>query len=160
MLFSAFSYLLLFYAHCYMHELFPLHTHSPWSRSDDPGFARPDIGRLFLMCRCSMRRYALRGAWVLSLWFWYTCILFLLSFFDSCISPLTSIQLSFSSCYSLLSCAVLYVLLQWSLIIKVLIHSLFRLQFRLSVYTWGIFLAYMRRHNVSISLGLGRYKIP
>ena len=23
----------------------PLHTHSPWSRSDDPGFARPDIGR-------------------------------------------------------------------------------------------------------------------
>ena len=45
----------------------PLHTHSLWSRSDDPGFARPDIGRLFLMCRCSMRRYALRGAWVLSL---------------------------------------------------------------------------------------------
>ena len=26
--------------------LSPLHTHSPWSRSDDPGFARPDIGRL------------------------------------------------------------------------------------------------------------------
>ena len=25
----------------------PLHTHSLWSRSDDPGFARPDIGRLF-----------------------------------------------------------------------------------------------------------------
>ena len=25
--------------------LSPLHTHSPWSRSDDPEFARPDIGR-------------------------------------------------------------------------------------------------------------------
>ena len=25
----------------------PLHTHSLWSRSDDPGFARPAIGRLF-----------------------------------------------------------------------------------------------------------------
>ena len=30
-----------------LHELFPLlHTHSLWSRSDDPGFARPAIGRL------------------------------------------------------------------------------------------------------------------
>ena len=25
------------------------------------------------------------------------------------------------------------------------------------MYTWGIFLAYMRRHNVSVSLGSGRY---
>ena len=38
--------LIVIYAHVLMHELFPLlHTHSPWSRSDDPGFARPDIGR-------------------------------------------------------------------------------------------------------------------
>ena len=29
----------------YARAIFPLHTHSPWSRSDDPGFARPDIGR-------------------------------------------------------------------------------------------------------------------
>jgi len=35
----------------------------------------------------------------------------------------------------------------------------FRLQLRLSVYTWGIFLAYMRRHNVSVSLGSGRYRV-
>ena len=99
----------------------PLHTHSLWSRSDDPGFARPVIGRLFLMCRFSMRWYALRGAWVLSLWFWYTCILFLLWFFV----PIYYLWLLFSclflSCYSLLSCVVLYVLLQWSLIIIVLI---------------------------------------
>ena len=38
-------FLLLFMHTVYMHELSPLHTHSPWSRSDDPGFARPDIGR-------------------------------------------------------------------------------------------------------------------
>ena len=37
--------LIVIYAHVYMHELSPLHTHSLWSRSDDPGFARPDIGR-------------------------------------------------------------------------------------------------------------------
>jgi len=36
-------------------------------------------------------------------------------------------------------------------------YSLFRLQFRLSAYTWGFFLTYMRRHNVSVSLGSGRY---
>ena len=49
LLFSLF-YLQLFLL-LYMHMvssarvLSPLHTHSLWSRSDDPGFARPDIGR-------------------------------------------------------------------------------------------------------------------
>ena len=47
-LFSAFSYLLLLFMHCLSaRALSPLHTHSLWSRSDDPGFARPAIGRLF-----------------------------------------------------------------------------------------------------------------
>ena len=30
----------------YARAIFPLHTHSLWSLSDDPRFARPDIGRL------------------------------------------------------------------------------------------------------------------
>ena len=106
LLFSAFSYLLLLFMHIVLlHELFPLlHTHSPWSRSDDPGFARPDIGRLFLMCRCSMRRYALREAWVLSLWFWYSCIFFfLLLFLDSCTSHLACHSIPVISWFYLLS---------------------------------------------------------
>ena len=37
--------LIVIYAHCSSARAFPSHTHSPWSRSDDPGFARPDIGR-------------------------------------------------------------------------------------------------------------------
>ena len=39
--------LIVIYAHCsYARAISPFtHTHSPWSRSDDPGFARPDIGR-------------------------------------------------------------------------------------------------------------------
>ena len=54
-----------------LHELFPLYTHSLWSRSDDPGFARPDIGRLFLMCRCSTRLFVLRGTGRSFFYFWY-----------------------------------------------------------------------------------------
>ena len=52
----------------YMHELSSLHTHTHTltrSLSDDPGFARLDIGRFVLLCRCSMRLYILQGAWVL-----------------------------------------------------------------------------------------------
>ena len=51
----------------------------------------------------------------------------------------------------------LYVLLQCSFNIMLLIMACSG-YFRLSVYTWGIFLAYMRRHNVSVSIGSGRYK--
>ena len=58
--------------------------------------------------------------------------------------------------YQRVSCVHLYVVLQWYrsyLVIIKLVHG----YFRLSVYTWGIFLAYIRRHNVSVSLGSGRY---
>ena len=99
------------------------HTHSPWSRSDDPGFARPDIGRLFPLCRCSMRLYDLRGTGLSLFWFWYSFLfLFLLLFFDSCISPLASILflISFQILYSLI--CIIAVTYDY-----VLIYSLFRL---------------------------------
>ena len=152
----------------------PLHTHSPWSRSDDPGFARPDIGRLFLMCRCLMRRYALRGAWVLFLWFWYFCIfLFLLLFLDSRISHLACHSIPVISWFYLYRFQLPFSCHCSSAIIVIFMYmcycsdhwlSCFRFiacsgYFRLSVYTWGIFLAYMRRHNVSVSLGSGRYSL-
>ena len=41
---------------------FPLYIHTHRSLSDDPGFVRPDIGRLFLLFRCSLRPYASRRA--------------------------------------------------------------------------------------------------
>ena len=123
LLFSLFYLLLLLLL--FMHivssarVLSPLHTHSLWSRSDDPGFARPDIGRLFLMCRYSMRRLArsLGHLPLILVYLHFILVIILCSY----ISPLTSVQLPFSSCCSLLSCVVLYVLLQWSLIIIVLI---------------------------------------
>ena len=115
----------------------PLHTHSLWSRSDDPGFARPDIGRLFLMCRYSMRRYALRIAGASS----YSTLVLLHS--CSCYIPwflYVAFSLSLYSCYfmtlsfiafnclilviiHMLPCVVLYVSLQWS----GLDYNLFRL---------------------------------
>ena len=49
--------LLLFVHIVYARVLLFIHTLTR-SLSDDPGFARPDIGRLFLLCRCSMRLYA------------------------------------------------------------------------------------------------------
>ena len=71
MLFSVCSYLLLFCAHC-LHARAVLFTHTlTRSLSDDPEFARPEIGRLFLLCRCSMRPYILRGADLSPFWVWY-----------------------------------------------------------------------------------------
>ena len=125
----------------YMHELSLTQTPTR-SISDDPGFARPDIGRLFLLCRCSVRLYALRGTWVLSLLFWYSCIfLFLLLFFDSGILPLASI--SFLTSFEIMCSLYMYYCSdRWFLWFRFIACSGY---FRLSVYTWGIFLAYTRR---------------
>ena len=42
----------------------PLYTHTYQVAFDDPGFARPDIGRFVSIVRCWMRPYILLGAWV------------------------------------------------------------------------------------------------
>ena len=137
----------------------PLHTHSLRSRSDDPGFARPAIGRLVSFVQVFVEAVCFANSW--SFFLFYSGTLIFLAFIllpDSChissvLIPVTILTLD---SYDIMR-GWLYVLLQWSMIILVLIYSLFRLQLRLSVYTWGIFLAYMRRHNVSVSLGSGRY---
>ena len=68
--------LLLFCAHCLHTRVLPFtHTLSR-SLSNDPEFARPDIGRFVSLVRCSMRPYILWGAWV-SLWFWYSHLSYL-----------------------------------------------------------------------------------
>jgi len=54
--------LLLFCAHCLYARALPFTHILIRSLSDDPEFARPDIGCLFLLCRCSMRPYTLRRA--------------------------------------------------------------------------------------------------
>jgi len=49
----------------YMHEQSSLYTHTlTRSLSDDPGFARPDIGRFISIVWCLVRPYILREAWV------------------------------------------------------------------------------------------------
>ena len=123
----------------------PLHTHTHYGR------VLTTLGlHVQLLDGCSnaqgsTRLFVLRGTGRSFFRFWYPHLFYI-----------SAIFLSLFICYH---CVVLYVLLQWSLIIIVLIYSLFRLQFRLSIYTWGIFLAYMRRHNVSVSLGSGRYRV-
>ena len=68
--------LLLFCAHC-LYAQAVLFTHTlTRSLSDDPGFARPDIGRFVSIVRYSMRPYILWGAWV-SLWFGHSHLSYL-----------------------------------------------------------------------------------
>ena len=147
--------LIIIYAHCFFCTCsFPLYTHTlimvafwrPW-------ICTSRYWTVVLMCRYSMRRYALRGAWVLFLWFWYTYIFILVSY----ISPLTSVQLPFLFCYSLLSCVVLYVLLQWPLIIMLLIYSLIRLHLGLAcirgVFSLRIYVADSRRDPIPAYFG-------
>ena len=54
-------FLLLFCAHCLYKRALPFTHTLTRSLSDDPGFARPDIGRFVFIVRCSMRPYASRG---------------------------------------------------------------------------------------------------
>ena len=75
----------------------PLYTHTlTRSLSDDPGFARPDIGRLILLFRCSLSSYALRGVWSLSLP--DTGILIPLAFLYSCDYSLWFLYITLSFC--------------------------------------------------------------
>ena len=54
--------LLLSCAHCLYARAFPFTHTLTRSLSDDPRFARPDIGRFVSKCRCTMRLYASRRA--------------------------------------------------------------------------------------------------
>ena len=102
-----FSYLFCYLAcscsYCYLctislHEIFPpLHTHSPWSRSDDPGFARPDIGRLVSFVQVFVEAVCFANSW--SFFLFYSGTLIFFSF--HIISWFLSYQLSsYSSHYS------------------------------------------------------------
>ena len=62
MLFSVCSYLLLFYAHCYMHEFSSLHTHSPGRFLTTLDLHVQILDALFLLFRCSLRPYTSRRA--------------------------------------------------------------------------------------------------
>ena len=78
-----------------MHELFPLHTLTS-SLSNDPGFARPDIGRFVSIVQVFVETVCFAKSWSFSLFdsgilsFLYSCY-----HFDSCISHLASILFLF-----------------------------------------------------------------
>ena len=74
MLFSVCSYLLLFCAHC-LHAQAVLFTHTLIrSLLTTLDLHVQILDALFLLCRCSMRLYAVRGAGRSPFWFWYSCI--------------------------------------------------------------------------------------
>ena len=86
--------LLLFCAHClYIRAVLFTHTLTR-SLSDDPEFARPDIGCFVSIVQVFDETVRFARSWILSPFlFWYSYIfLFLLLFFDSCISHLASIS--------------------------------------------------------------------
>ena len=78
--------LITIYAHCFFRTSFsPLHTHSLWSRSDDPGFARPDIGRLVSFVQVFVEAVCFANSW--SFFLFYSGTLIFLAFIllpDSC----------------------------------------------------------------------------
>jgi len=140
-------FLLLLYAPCLYARALPFTHTLTRSLSDDPGFARPDIGRLFYCADVRWDCTTCEEPDSLSLfWFWYSFLsLFLLLFFDSCISPLASI-LFLISFQIMCSLYMYYCSDPWLLWFRFIACSGY---FRLSAYTWGIFLAYMRRRLVS-----------
>ena len=50
----------------YARAISPLHAHSLWSRSDDPGFARPDIGRFVSIVQVFVEIVRFARSWSLS----------------------------------------------------------------------------------------------
>jgi len=132
----------------YMHELSPLHTHSPGRFLTTLDLHVQILDALFLLCRCSMRPYILRGADLSPFWLWYSCIsLFLLLFFNSCISHLASI-LFFISFKIMCSLYMYYCSDGWLLWFRFITCSGY---FRLSAYTWGIFFAYCVADSCRVS---------
>jgi len=156
-----------------LHELFPLYTHTHYGRV----LTTLDL-HVQILDDCSNVQvldeaiHIARSLGPLLLILVLLHFLFLLLFLVSRISHLAChsipviswfylycIQLPYSSRHSVLSCVVLYVLLQWPLIIIVLIIACSGYNLGLACIQGVFYLAYMRRHNVSVSIGLGRYKI-
>jgi len=109
------------------------------SLPDDPRFARLDIGH-FILWSGFVEIVHVARSWSLYLFWYYYLPLFLLLFFDSCISDL----LLFHFLFHLRSRVDIIRIIAVMLILysDYITRSSY---FRLSVYTWGIFLAYMRR---------------
>ena len=108
--------LIIIYAHCSLHELFPLHTHSPWSRSDDPGFARPDIGRFVSVVQVFDETVHNARSLSSSLFLVSSSLLYFCHFLILPLSPSAAIFLSLFICYHC-DCHG-YVLLQWPMIMS------------------------------------------
>ena len=109
------------------------------SLSEDPRFARLDIEH-FILWSGFVEIVHVASSWSLYL-FWYYCLsLFLLLFFDSCISDLLLFHFLFHLRSRVDIICIIAVIL--------ILHSDYIARsgyFRLSVYTWDIFLAYIRR---------------
>ena len=105
-----------------MHEFSSLHTHSPGRFLTTLNLHVQILDALFLLCRCSMRPYILRGAWV-SLWFWYSHLYYLpvISWFY-----LYRIQLPFSFLYPSAIIVLDFICIIAVILILVLIYSLFQ----------------------------------
>ena len=101
-------FLLLFMHTVYLHELFPLHTLTR-SRSDDPRFARPDIGRFVYVVQVFDETIHIARRLSLPLILVFSSFLYSCYFHDS---PFTASSCHFLSVIHLLSCVVLHVLLQ------------------------------------------------
>jgi len=142
---SLICYILVYSFISYTHTLytcalfsFILHTH--WSLSVDPEFARSDIGCFMLLIRCSLRSYMFQRAGVST----YSGII---AFFYSCyysLIPVYQTSLLFHFLFHLRSCVDIICIITMMLIL----HNDYiacSSYFRLSVYTWGILLAYIRR---------------
>ena len=118
----------------YMHLPFYF-THSYVRFSDDPEFARSDIGCFILLIRYSMRPDMLRGAGVSLYPFWYSILPFyscrFCSFFDSISLPVVIPFL-----IHILLCVDTY-MWYWFIIVDFIACSYY---FKLSVYTWSFFL--------------------
>ena len=92
-------FLLLFYAHCLYARVSSLHTLTR-SLSDDPGFARPDIGHFVSIVQVFVWSCASRGG-RFSLWFWYSHLSYLS---DISLVSIYQFQLLFQFLIHMISC--------------------------------------------------------
>ena len=130
----------------YMHEHFSISYTLTGSLSDDPRFARSDIRCFVSIVQVFIETVCFARSWTLPIRFWYSFLsLFLLLFCDSCISHLASL-LFLISFEIMCSNYIYYCSDRWLLWLKFIPYSGY---FKLSAYTWGIFLAYMRRPLLS-----------
>jgi len=96
--------LIVIYAHVYMHELFPLYTHTHHGRVLTTLDLHVQIlDSLFLLCRCSLRLYASRIVRA-SPYSVLVLLSFQLSYYFLIL--VISVQLLFQSLYHMISCVI------------------------------------------------------